>query len=149
MSDHRTSVTKSKFLVTVCVLVLAMMTAQGCITTAVIATASLIKGGKTEEHIATVQVDRSPDDVYDAAMNVLARMPDVKVTKEDAGSHQVDAARGKNSVSIKAISLGGNRSEIIVAGRAGEGDQSPEQLAMTAVETLCKELGVRYTIAHD
>ena len=129
------------------VFVAAAMLASGCLATA--ATVGVIHitrslGGET----ATVEVEATPRQVYDATVRVVNSDPAVTlVSKNDAGM-TLSASRGDETASASVASLGANRAKLTVTGRSPGGREASASLARRAATRVCQELGVQYKIVE-
>ncbi len=149
----RLNETISARLLMVCLLCGLLLVAQGCITATVVTLVALAASSGEEddvgaEHIATAQIDRGPEEIYGTAMAILQRTDGVEVIRNDPKKNRIDATRGANFVSIRAVKIADHRSEVVVAARAGEEGRSHQQLSLYVIETLCKDLGVQYRIVQ-
>jgi hypothetical protein len=125
------------------ILTVSLLASAGCITTAAIVTIAVLTSSDDEgDYIATAQLDRSPEDVYDAAVRIALMREDVTIDKQDDRRLRLEVSKGLNKATLKISDAGGGASEIIVHATAGEEGAIPMELAHTIVDTLCKELGV-------
>ncbi|MHC4986496.1 MAG: hypothetical protein ACYTFO_10125, partial [Planctomycetota bacterium] len=103
--------------------IVGTLTLPGCIAIATVKLVSKLEtdtdgDGQNDEYVATVQIDRSPAEVYAAASKVLDARGDMRVARRDAASHRVDAVKGRDTVSVKATSLGDNSSQVLIAAQS-------------------------------
>ena len=133
--------------VALAILLLLTATAlHGCITAAVVATIALIKDASS--HTATVEVEKTPAEVYSAMLRVVDKTPDAKIDKRDDDKRRLKVSRGKNSVDAHVKSRDEGKTVLTVTASAGEKDKKHEDLALEIVEKVCKELGVQYKIVE-
>jgi hypothetical protein len=139
---------RASSIVIVCLLAGLVLT-SGCITTAVVLTVAAISAdGEDGASVATVQVDKSPSDVYAAAMRIVDRRPDVVITAQDPAGFELSVQRGDQVATMKAADIGGGRTELAVLAQSEGEDTVPEDLAMDIATAICDELGVRYTVVE-
>jgi hypothetical protein len=136
---------RASSIVIVCLLAGLVLT-SGCITTAVVLTVAAISADGAS--VATVQVDKSPSDVYAAAMRIVDRRPDVVITAQDPAGFELSVQRGDQVATMKAADIGGGRTELAVLAQSEGEDTVPEDLAMDIATAICDELGVRYTVVE-
>ncbi len=132
-----------------CLLLAGLTLTGGCITTAVVLTVTALSAdGEDGASVATVQLDRSPDDIYSAALKLAEARPDVLITDRNPAKFRLDVQRGDQIATIRAAAVGGGRSELTVLAQSEGEDTVPEDLALSIVEGICKELGVKYDIVE-
>jgi len=128
---------------------------SGCITTAAIVTVAALsqaggeEGVEGDEYILTAQIDRDADEIFNTALRLLQAKPDVKITRQWERNRRIDANRGLDTFSLKVTPVGQNKSQVVLAVRAGDSDLSHEELAKSAMKTLCDDLGVQYRIVTE
>ncbi len=87
-----------------------------------------------------------PDDVFAAAGRILEARPDLELVKRDNAGRLVEVARGEMRVAAQATDLGGGETLLFVWADAGTGARTGRDVALDAVEQLCRELGISYEI---
>ncbi len=130
----------------VILLLLTVIVLHGCITSAIIATIAVIRNDSG--HTATVEVDRTPAEVYSAMLRIVDRTPDITIKKRDDDKRRLKVSRGKNNADAKVKLHDDGRTLLTVTADAGEKDKKDEDLALEIVEKICDELGVKYKIVE-
>jgi hypothetical protein len=134
----------ARTLLSLCLLVSLSAGLHGCITAATVVTIALVKNAMG--HTATVEVEAAPKDVYAAMLRIVAKKPDVELVKQDDEKLIVEAKRGKNKATGKAVLLDNGNTKFTVRAKAGEKGQKDKALAQDIVENVCRELGVKYRV---
>jgi hypothetical protein len=119
---------------------------HGCITATVVATIAIIKSRLS--HTATVQIEKDPKTVYDTMVRIVEGRPDIKIDSKDDAKYRLKASRGKNRVDARAKLLDSGMTELTVTATADKEEQEHKDLALKVVETVCKELGVKYKVVE-
>ena len=130
-------------------LLLTTILLQGCIIAAAVAgTIAVIIG--TSSHTATVEVEKTPAEVYSAMLSVVEKTSasDVKINKRDDDKHRLKISRGKNIADVRVKLNKKGKTILTVTASAGEKDKKHKDLALDIVEIICHELGVKYKIVE-
>jgi hypothetical protein len=105
----------------------------------------------TREYVATAEVGVDADAVYRAAIKEAeARSSTIKITKRDDSGRLLEITDGVQSASFKAVSLNGQKAEIVVVAdvpKSGGGKAKEEELALRIIRIVADSLGARYEIA--
>ena len=79
----------------------------------------------------------------------LKQDPRLKITKRDDSGRLLEITDGVQAASFKAVSLDGQRAEIVVVAdvpKSGGGKAKEEELALRIIRIVVDSLGVRYEI---
>ncbi len=132
----------------VSMLLCAILVVSGCIITGVIATIAVVaKAGGG--HTITVELEKPPDEVYQAMLRALVKYPEATLLSKDPATRTIEVFKLKNEIKATAMATAEGTTRLIVKASAGEKDQSSEELALKVVEETCKELGVKYQVVRD
>ena len=118
---------------------------SGCLIAAAVA-ATVVIIQSTSTHTATVEVPKTPDEVYRAMLRVVDESPDVKIDRREDHKRHLKLIRGKNfaEAHVKSCKEGG--ALLTVVGTAWEKGETHKDFALEIVERICTELGVKYKI---
>ena len=120
----------------ICMLLLT----QGCIIF-LSTVGTIISMRSSKYHTVTVQIDRTPEEIYNAMIRIVARSADV-ASQSYSDRYLVEAARGQNRVIGEAIALSDDLSQLIITVDAKDPDSTDEDLALNVVKQICAELDV-------
>ncbi len=99
------------------------------------------------QHTATVQLQFPPADVYAAMRQVVGKRPDLKLISSNEKRHLIEVAQGDKRLTAQATALDGNSSMLFVWADAGNAADTGRDLALRAVNELCKELGTKCQVS--
>lgn len=123
-----------------------LLNTTGCITAAV--TATVVYVMSTLEYTASVEVQASPQKVYDTMNKILKQHPDVEVISRDDNKLCLEIKKGKNTAKAQ-VSVNPNGATLLkVTARENESEASHKDLAFKIVTKVCDELGVKYKISE-
>jgi hypothetical protein len=102
----------------------------------------------TREYVATAEVAEDAQTVYRTAVKeAQARASTIRIVRRDDSGRLLEITDGVQTASIKAVSLSGERTEIVVVADVSKGGKEKEQeLALRIIRILADSLGVRYEI---
>ena len=125
----------------------AALSAMGCFLAIPVA---IMYYQSTREYVATAEVGVNADAVYRAAIKEAeARSSTIKITKRDDSGRLLEITDGVQTASLKAVSLNGQKSEIVVVAdvpKSAGGKAKEEELALRIIRIVADNLGVRYEI---
>jgi hypothetical protein len=87
-----------------------------------------------------------PEQAFAAVQRVLEARPDLEVVERDDTSRLVEVAKGEMRVAAQATDLGRGETLLFVWADAGTSARTGHDIALDAVEEVCRELGVSYEI---
>jgi hypothetical protein len=96
----------------------------------------------------SIRLKVPPRDVFAALEQILETRPDLEIIKRDRGRRLVEVAKGDWHLAAQATDLGGGETLLFVWADAGTSGRTGRDLALDAVEQLCRELGVSYEIVE-
>jgi len=94
------------------------------------------------QHTATVQLARSPAEVYAAMLRVAAQHPEYKILNKDDKRFMLELTEGERSLAGQATELDANSTLFFIWADAGESGQTGQSLALDAMRELCAELKI-------
>ena len=101
------------------------------------------------DYVATVELNASAADVYQAAVEEVDARPQLKIVEKKDPDMFLEVTDGKQTASVKAVSIEANRSKLIVtADIPGIEQEKEEELALRAIDIICKRLGVTYQLVE-
>ena len=125
----------------------AALSAMGCILAIPVA---IMYYQSTREYVATAEVGVDADAVYRAAIKEAeARSSTIKITKRDDSGRLLEITDGVQTASLKAVSLNGQKTEIVVVAdvaKSAGGKAKEEELALRIIRIVADSLNVRYEI---
>ncbi len=98
------------------------------------------QGGKPGYTVATVMLDAPAARVYATAIGLIRKNQAVQITSEDATRRRIDIAEGDRTASLSVIMLSDRISQLMIAGTAGPGEDSPTPRIVAAVLRVCAEM---------
>ena len=119
------------------------------LTSCIVAVPALITHfSSSKEETAIVQIPAEPRAVYDAAVRLTEKNPEIELVKKDDKKLLVEARRGDLFASVKANKIENDQTQLVVmADAAGTADN--RELALRIATKICDELGVKYTVAEE
>jgi len=120
----------------------------GCI--AAIPVAVMYYKGK-ENYVAKAELPAPAQKVYDTAVS-MAEEKEVKIIEKDDENLLVKVTDGKQTASLKAVAVSGEKTEITVTASIPEAKERKEEqkdLALRIVDNVCAKLDVKCTVAEQ
>lgn len=87
-------------------------------------------------------------DVYASFVRLLNEQHDLDFENRNDKAMLIEVAQGSRSLTGQVTPIGVNRSLLYVWADAGESGETGEQLAISVVELVCDELGVKYELVN-
>ena len=124
------------------------------------AACSLLPGGKVtdsatvvysvgaKKHTAAVQVPVAAPEVYASIVRLLEEEKDLDFQSRNDKAMLIEVEKGSRSLTGQVTDLGADRSLLYVWADAGESGETGEELAISVVELVCDELGVKYELVN-
>lgn len=98
------------------------------------------------QHTATVQLVRSPAEVYAAMLRLTAQRSDLKIINKDDKRYLLELTDGERSLTGQATELDYNSTLFFIWADAGDSGKTGRDLALDAMRQLCAELKVECTM---
>ena len=113
--------------------------------------AAVIYYQSTKHFTATVEMDANADEVFNVAVAVAKNNPQLNITKQDNPSFLLEAEEKETGrfASLKVVSLGKEKSQLIVTADAGLKKKEDKALALQVVTRVCEVLGVPYSLVKN
>jgi len=110
--------------------------------------ATVVYSAGSKQHTAAVQVPVAAADVYASFVRLLNEQHDLDFENRNDKAMLIEVAQGSRSLTGQVTPIGVNRSLLYVWADAGESGETGEQLAISVVELVCDELGVKYELVN-
>ena len=123
---------------------IAVLVVQGCIATAATMAIKHSRGKKSDE--AAVELEATPNKVYEAELKVMEKQPDIEIIGKDPGNNLVTAARGDDLITARATPVRGGKTELVVKAESKDDFKRGEEPALDIEKEICKELGFKYRV---
>jgi len=100
-------------------------------------------------HTAAVELPVEPPIVFEALLRLIEKRPDVDVVDRNDKAMLIEVTReNEHRFTAQVTKLGSGNSLLYVWADAGSSGQSGRQMAISAVESICAELGVDYELVN-
>jgi hypothetical protein len=128
----------------------AAVTLTGCVLLpggTVTSTATVVYTAGASQHTAAVELSVAAETVFEALVRIIKESPDVEVVDRNDRAFLIEVAQQKERrITGQVTKLGPERSLLYIWADAGSSGQSGRELAISAVEVICDELGVNYEL---
>jgi len=99
------------------------------------------------QHTAAVELSVAAETVFEALVRIIKEHPDVEVIERKDKALLIEVAQEKERrITGQVTKLGSGTSLLYIWADAGSSGQSGREMAISAVEVICDELGVDYEI---
>ena len=100
-------------------------------------------------HTAAVELPVTPPVVFEALVRLIEERPEVVVTDRNDRAFLIEVVDGsERKFTGQVTKLGAGNSLLYVWADAGSSGQSGRELAISAIELICEELGVDYEMVN-
>jgi hypothetical protein len=110
--------------------------------------ATVVYSAGSKKHTAAVQVSIAAPDVYASIVRLLEARQDLDFQSRNDKAMLIEVEKGSRSLTGQVTKLGPDRSLLYVWADAGESGITGEELAISVVELVCDELGVKYELVN-
>lgn len=111
--------------------------------------ATIVYTSGASQYTAAVELQVSDDDVFEAMVQIIKEHPDIEVVKRNDAAHMIEVAQGKERrITGQVTSLGSGSSLLYIWADAGSSGRTGREMAISAVERVCDELGVGYELVQ-
>lgn len=114
----------------------------------VVESATVVYTAGASQHTAAVEVPVEAAEVYEALVRIIKDNPDVEVINRNDNGMLVEVAQTGKRITGQVTRLGSGRSLLYIWADSGSSGRSGRELAISAVETICDELGVAYELVN-
>jgi len=126
------------------VLILLLIAFPGCI--AIAAHAIVSHMSEANGDTATVQLDRTPDEVYRAEIRALEDRDDATILKRDPRKRTIEAMVGNDRVTSRVEMMPNGKAALIVKSVSTDALKEDEHPALDIEMDTCDELDIRCTV---
>jgi len=100
-------------------------------------------------HTAAVELPVEPPVVFEALVRLIKERNDVEVVDRNDKAMLIEVAQeNERRITGQVTKLGSGNSLLYVWADAGSSGQSGREMAISAIELICKELGVDYEMVN-
>ena len=111
--------------------------------------ATVVYTAGASQHTAAVQLQVAADVVFEALVRVIKENPDVEVVNRNDQAFLIEVAQQKERrITGQVTKLGSGNSLLYIWADAGSSGESGREMAISAVEIICDELGVSYELVN-
>ncbi len=111
--------------------------------------ATIVYTSGASQYTAAVQLQVPADEVFEAMVRVIKEHPDIEVVERKDKAFLIEVAQAKERrITGQVTSLGSGSSLLYIWADAGSSGRSGRELAISAVEFICDELGVDYEMVQ-
>jgi hypothetical protein len=140
-----------QFLLPVILLVSAILI-SGCVALpggTVTNAATVVYTSGASQHTAAVQLQVPAAEVFESMVRVIKEHPDIEVVERNDKAYMIEVAQEKERrITGQVTSLGSGSSLLYIWADAGSSGKSGREIAISAVEFICNELGVDYELVQ-
>jgi hypothetical protein len=112
-------------------------------------TATVVYTSGARQHTAAVELAVAAEDVYAALIRIISENPDVEIVDRNDPALLIEITeRKQRRITGQVTKLGTGNSLLYIWADAGSSGQTGHELAISAVEAICDELGVDYELVN-
>ena len=101
------------------------------------------------QHTADVELPVTPPVVFEALVRLIKERTDVEVVDRNDKAMLIEVAQeNERRITGQVTKLGAGNSLLYVWADAGSSGQSGREMAISAIELICEELGVDYELVN-
>jgi hypothetical protein len=110
--------------------------------------ATVVYSAGSKKHTAAVQVPVAASEVYASIVRLLEERQDLDFENRNDKAMLIEVEKGSRSLTGQVTELGVDRSLLYVWADAGDSGITGQELAISIVELVCDELGVKYELVN-
>jgi hypothetical protein len=110
--------------------------------------ATVVYTAGARQHTAAVEIPIEAREVFDALVRIIKDNPDVEVIKRNDNGMLIEVAQSSKRITGQVTKLGSGNSLLYVWADSGTSGRTGRDLAISAVEIICDELGVAYELVN-
>jgi hypothetical protein len=111
--------------------------------------ATVVYTSGASQHTAAVQLQVPAAEVFESMVRVIKEHPDIEVVERNDKAYMIEVAQEKERrITGQVTSLGSGSSLLYIWADAGSSGRSGREIAISAVEFICNELGVDYELVQ-
>jgi hypothetical protein len=100
------------------------------------------------QHTAAVELQVAADVVFDTLVRIIKENPDIEVVNRNDQAYLIEVAQQERRITGQVTKLGSGSSLLYIWADAGSSGESGREMAISAVEVICDELGVNYELVN-
>ena len=109
--------------------------------------ATVVYTAGARQHTAAVELPVAPPVVFEALVRLIKERTDVEVVDRNDKAMLIEVAQeNERRITGQVTKLGAGNSLLYVWADAGSSGQSVREMAISAIELICEELGVEYEL---
>jgi hypothetical protein len=110
--------------------------------------ATVVYTAGASQHTAAVELQVAADIVFEALVRIIKENPDVEVVNRNDQAFLIEVAQQGRRITGQVSKLGSGSSLLYIWADAGSSGESGREMAISAVEAICDELGVSYELVN-
>jgi len=111
--------------------------------------ATVVYTAGARQHTAAVELPVAPPVVFEALVRLIKERTDVEVVDRNDKAMLIEVAQeNERRITGQVTKLGAGNSLLYVWADAGSSGQSGREMAISAIELICEELGVDYELVN-
>jgi hypothetical protein len=110
--------------------------------------ATVVYSAGSKKHTAAVQVPVAASEVYASIVRLLEERQDLDFENRNDKAMLIEVEKDSRSLTGQVTELGVDRSLLYVWADAGDSGITGQELAISIVELVCDELGVKYELVN-
>jgi hypothetical protein len=111
--------------------------------------ATVVYTAGASQHTAAVELQVDAAIVFDALVRIIKESPNIEVINRNDRAFLIEVAQQKERrITGQVTKLGSGSSLLYIWADAGSSGESGREMAISAVEIICDELGVSYELVN-
>jgi len=110
--------------------------------------ATVVYTAGARQHTAAVELQVDAAIVFDALVRIIKEHPDNEVVNRNDKAYLIEVAQQERRITGQVSKLGSGSSLLYIWADAGSSGKSGREMAISAVEVICDELGVSYELVN-
>ncbi len=143
---------KSKMCAVIGLLLMFSATYIGCtggLGAAAVAGAIVYYEAKSNSDIAEVELKATPEAIYQKALEIASKTPDVKILKQDNKKLTLEFSKGERTATLEIKAKKDGFSLLTIESKKTKGDEEKTpNLVLASVTKICDEMGIEYKVEN-
>ena len=110
--------------------------------------ATVVYTAGARQHTAAVELQVAADVVFETLVRSIKKNPDNEVVNRNDQAFLIEVAQQERRITGQVTKLGSGSSLLYIWADAGSSGESGREMAISAVEVICDELGVSYELVN-